>query len=100
MIGNESWNSNNQHSTADIYAGDVIAFSKAMKAVDPSILTIANGAGDEFFKTVIRKAGDHFDRLCVSNYGVEHFLRGYATYRDTLQDLIGPAETALQAMNK
>jgi hypothetical protein len=49
---------------------------------------------------VIGKAGDYFDRLCVSNYGVYNFFRGYDTYKDTLQDLIGPAETALHAMNK
>ena len=100
MIGNESWNSNNQNSNVNIYAQDVIDFSKAMKAIDPTILTIANGAGDDFFKTVIQKAGDYFDRLCVSNYGVNNFFRGYDTYKDTTQDLITPAETALQAMNK
>lgn len=41
-----------------------------MKAVDPSILVIPNGDSDEFFKTVINKAGNYIDRLCVSNYGV------------------------------
>ena len=100
MIGNESWNSNNENSNVNIYAQDVIDFSKAMKAVDPSILTIANGASDDFFKTVIQKAGDYFDRLCASNYGVNNFFKGYNTYRDTAQDLIEPAETALNAMNK
>ena len=100
MIGNESWNHNNGNSTADIYAQDVIDFSKAMKAVDPSILIIANGASDEFFKTVITKAGDHIDRLCVSNYGVYNFFAGYKTYRDTAQVLIWPALTAVNAMNK
>lgn len=99
MIGNESWNSNNENSNVAIYAQDVIDFSKAMKAVDPTILTIANGASDDFFKTVIQKAGNYFDRLCVSNYGVYNFFRGYNTYKDTAQDLIGPAETALHAMN-
>ena len=100
MIGNESWNSNNENSNVNIYAQDVIDFSKAMKAVDPSILTIANGASDDFFRTVIQKAGNYFDRLCVSNYGVNNFFKGYNTYKDTTQDLIEPAETALNAMNK
>jgi alpha-N-arabinofuranosidase len=99
MIGNESWNPNNVNSTPGIYAQDVIDFSRAMKEVDPSILVIANGQGDKFFKTVITKAGDHIDRLTVSNYGVRDFHRGYSTYRDTAQVLIQPALTAIRAMN-
>jgi alpha-N-arabinofuranosidase len=78
----------------------VIDFSKAMKAVDPSILIIPNGASEEFFKTVIQKAGNYFDRLCVSNYGVYDFYRGYKTYRDTSKVLIWPAMTAMKAVNK
>lgn len=100
MIGNESWNKNNINSTADIYAQDVIAFSKAMKAVDPSILIVPNGESDEFFKAVITQAGDYIDRLCVSNYGVFDFHQGYQTYSDSTKCLIWPAQTALNAMNK
>lgn len=100
MVGNESWNANNVNSTVDIYAQDVIDFSRAMKAVDSSILIIPNGASDDFFKTVITKAGNYIDRLCVSNYGVYNFFRGYDTYRDTAQVLIWPARTAIEAMNK
>lgn len=100
MIGNESWNKNNENSTVDIYAQDVIDFSKAMKAIDPSILIIPNGDSDEFFKTVITKAGDYIDRLCVSNYGIFNFNAGYESYKDTTRCLIWPAQTALNAMNK
>ena len=100
MIGNESWNKNNENSTVEIYAQDIIDFSKAMKAVDPSILVIPNGDSDEFFKTVINKAGNYIDRLCVSNYGVFDFNAGYESYRDTTRCLIWPAQTALNAMNK
>lgn len=100
MIGNESWNNNNENSTIDIYAQDVIDFSKAMKAVDPSILVIPNGDSEDFFKTVITKAGDYIDRLCVSNYGVFDFNAGYESYKDTTRCLIWPAQTALNAMNK
>jgi hypothetical protein len=99
MIANESWNSNNKNSSADIYARDVIDFSKAMKSVDSTILIIANGSGDDFFKTVINTAGDYIDRLTVSNYGVYNFHRGYNTYRDTSQVLIWPAKEAINAMN-
>lgn len=100
MIANESWNSNNKNSNVEIYAQDVIDFSKAMKAVDASILIIPNGDSDDFFKTVIQKSGNEIDRLCVSNYGVWFFPRGYASYRDTTQNLIQPALIALEAMNK
>lgn len=100
MIGNESWNKNNINSTADIYAQDVIDFSKAMKAVDPSILVIPNGDNEEFFKSVITKAGNYIDRLCVSNYGVFSFDNGYQSYSDSVKCLIWPAQTALNAMNK
>jgi hypothetical protein len=100
MIGNESWNSNNENSNAGIYARDVIDFSMAMKAVDSSILIIPNGAGEEFFKTVIEKAGDYIDRICVSNYGVFDFFRGYDTYRDTSKCLIWPAMTPISSIEK
>jgi alpha-L-arabinofuranosidase len=99
MIANESWNKNNVNSNAEIYAQDVIDFSKAMKAVDPTVLIIANGANDDFFKTVITRAGDYIDRLTVSNYGVYNFHNGYNTYRDTSQVLIWPAITAIKAMH-
>ncbi len=100
MIGNESWNTNNENSNVNIYAQDVIDFSKAMKAVDPSILIIPNGDSEEFFKTVILTAGDYIDRLCVSNYGVFDFNAGYESYKDTTRCLIWPAQTALNAINK
>ena len=99
MIANESWNSNNVNSTPEIYARDVIDFSKAMKEVDSTILIIANGASDAYFRTVITRAGDYIDRLTVSNYGVYNFYRGYQTYRDTAQVLIWPAITAVNAVN-
>jgi len=100
MIGNESWNNNNKNSTVEIYAQDVIDFSRAMKAVDPSILIIPNGDSDEFFKTVITKAGNYIDRICVSNYGVYDFINGYDTYRDSTKNLIWPAMTAIGALQK
>jgi len=98
MIGNESWHEQNENSTAEIYARDVIDFSKAMKAVDPSILIIPNGNDVDFSETVLKIAGDYSDMLCISNYPIYNYRAGYATYRDTLQDLISPASNALTAM--
>jgi len=98
MIGNESWHEQNENSTAEIYARDVIDFSKAMKAVDPSILIIPNGNDVDFSETILKISGDYSDMLCISNYPIYNYRAGYATYRDTLQDLISPASNALTAM--
>jgi hypothetical protein len=100
MIGNECWHKNNENSTAEIYARDVIDFSNAMKAVDPSILVIPNGNSVDFFEKVITLAGDHFDHLCLSNYPVWEYKSGYATYRDTVQDLMHPVMRAKTAIDQ
>jgi alpha-L-arabinofuranosidase len=98
MIGNECWHKNNENSTAEMYAQDVIDFSKAMKAVDPTIYIIPNGNSIDFFETVIKIAGEYIDHLCLSNYPVWEYKAGYATYRDTLQDLMHPVQRALAAI--
>jgi hypothetical protein len=98
MIGNESWHENNVNSTAEIYARDVVDFSIAMKAVDPSIYIIPNGNSLEFSETVMEIAGEHSDYFCISNYPVWEYRAGYATYRDTLQDLMHPVNRALTAI--
>jgi len=99
MIGNECWHKNNENSTAEIYARDVVDFSIAMKAVDPSIYIIPNGNSVEFFKDVLTIAAGHFDYLCLSNYPVWNYTAGYISYRDTLQDLMGPVKRALTAID-
>ena len=100
MIGNECWHKNNENSTAEIYARDVIDFSIAMKAVDPSIYIIPNGNSVEFFKDVLTIAAGHFDYLCLSNYPVWNYTAGYISYRDTLKDLMSPVKRALTAIEK
>ncbi|MBL7110767.1 MAG: hypothetical protein ISS19_02355 [Bacteroidales bacterium] len=100
MIGNESWHRQNVNSTAEIYARDVVDFSIAMKAVDPSIYIIPNGNSVEFCETVLDIAGKYIDYFCISNYPVWQYWAGYASYRDTLQDLMHPVDRALTAINK
>lgn len=100
MIGNECWNANNENSTADIYAQDVLDFAKAMKAVDPSIAIIPNGNTVDYFGMVIKKAGDYIDYLCLSNYPVWDYYAGYKTYRDTLQNFTAPVDRAEEALEK
>lgn len=99
MIGNECWHKNNENSTAEIYAKDVIDFSVAMKAIDPSIKIIPNGNSGDFFKEVLTIAAGHIDYLCLSNYPVWNYSSGYTSYRDTLKDLMGPVKTAISAIN-
>ena len=100
MIGNESWNSENKNSTPEIYAKDVVDFSKAMKAVDTTIHVVPNGNSELFWKTVLTIGAGYIDDICVSNYPVYNYRAGYSTYRDTLQNLMGPVQTALQAVKK
>ncbi|HZG24752.1 MAG TPA: hypothetical protein VEZ17_09245 [Chitinophagaceae bacterium] len=100
MIGNESWHKENINSTAQIYARDVVDFSKAMKAVDPSINIIPNGNTEIFWKEVLTTAAGHIDLICNSNYPVYNYRAGYVTYRDTAQNLLGPVTTALKAIDK
>ena len=100
MIGNESWHRQNINSTAEIYARDVVDFSRAMKAVDPTIRIVPNGNSVEFWEKVITIAGDHMDHLCFSNYPVYEYKAGYLTYRDTLQDLMRAVNRASEAIEK
>ena len=100
MIGNESWHPENTHSTPEIYARDVVDFSRAMKAVDPSILIIPNGRTMEEWATILPIVVDDIDLLCISNYPVYNYRAGYATYRDTLQNLVGGIDIALEAVDR
>ncbi len=100
LIGNESWHSENQNSTPEIYAHDVVDFSKAMKAVDSTIHIVPNGNSDQFWKTVLTIGAGHIDDICISNYPVYNYRAGFLTYSDTLQNLMGPVQTALKAIDK
>lgn len=100
MIGNECWHKNNENSTPEIYARDVVDFSRAMKAVDPSILIIPNSNSVEFFNTVLKIAGNDADMLCLSNYPVWDYSSGYNTYRDSVVDLLAPVKRAVTAMEE
>ncbi len=100
MIGNESWGPENKNSTAEIYANDVVAFSKAMKAVDPGIHIVPNGNSDLFWKSALTIGAGYIDDICISNYPVYNYHAGFATYRDTIKNLMSPVQTALKAIDK
>jgi hypothetical protein len=100
MIGNESWGPENKNSNADIYTQDVIDFSTAMKAVDPSISIVPNGNSDKWWQTVLTKAAGHIDAICISNYPVYKLPAGFASYRDSVLDFMYPVRTAKNAISK
>lgn len=67
MLANETWVT---QSTPWVYANDVVTFSKAMKAVDPTIWIIPNGNMPDWWEAIFKTAAGHFDAICNSNYPV------------------------------
>ncbi|HEX8658235.1 MAG TPA: hypothetical protein VF690_11890 [Hymenobacter sp.] len=100
MIGNESWGPENKNSNAELYAQDVVDFSKAMKAVDPAIQIVPNGNSEQWWKTVLTKAAGHIDALCLSNYPVYKLPKGFESYRDSVLNFTYPIATALRAITQ
>ena len=91
LIGNETWNIYIKNGAA-VYAEDVVAFSKAMKAVDPTISIVPNGNTDEWWQTLLPITRGYIDAVCVSNYPINTC--------DTVKSLLRPAEIAAQAIRK
>jgi len=100
MIGNESWHEQNKNSTPEIYARDVVDFSRAMKAVDASIKIIPNGRTIEWWEKVLPIAVKDIDYLCVSNYPAYDYKDGYATYRDNVKGLLREVNAALRGIDR
>lgn len=101
MIGNESWKScdYNGCATAAQYRDDIIQFSQAMKAVDPTIKIIANGETNSWWATVLPAAAPHIDYLGLSNYPVWQYTGGYSYYQNNAPNLMGVVNTATNALN-
>lgn len=75
-IGNESYNhSYAGFATPENYGKDLIEFSKAMKAVDPTIKIGANGTGENWWKTVLPVASSHIDFLSIHDYPAWDFTK-------------------------
>ena len=100
MIANESWGGENKNSNAEIYAQDVMDFSKAMKAIDPSIMIIPNGNSDAWWKTILTKDAGYIDAICLSNYPVYKLPKGFVSYRDSVLNFMHPVQTAIDAIDK
>ena len=99
MIGNETWNITYSGGTdADTYAHDLIRFSRAMKAIDPSIKIIANGHGIKWWQRILEVASAYVDYLGISNYPVNQRWLGYETYRMSHVELDEAVQNAIEAI--
>ena len=69
-LGNEIWGDwVRGHSDAETYARNYVRYSRAMRAVDPTIQLIAVGDNDmEWNRTVLRIAGGFIDYLAIHHY--------------------------------
>lgn len=69
-IGNETWQDSYAGSSpgASQYGRDVVEFSRAMKAVDPSIDIGVNGDSEDWFAGVLAEAADDVDFLALHSY--------------------------------
>ena len=111
MLGNESWVAYYKTATGvpygytpEMYARDLVDFSAAMKAVDPTIQVVANGV-DWTIKTYLPTAAASIDAICTSNYPVRESnpLRNYQDWVDKKYkngDLAWETENAALAINK
>jgi alpha-L-arabinofuranosidase len=83
VVGNESWNkaAYGNPGTASQYANDFIQFSKAMKAVDPTISVVANSQQGPWIDTLLQLSAEYVDAVAISNYPVYNWTNGYDRYR-------------------
>lgn len=91
-IGNEVWGPWQVGTcTAEQFAERTVAFAKAMKAADPSIVILACGHTDQAWnEPVLAIAGEHIDYLTLHLY---HGLGRFGMTRET------PAEERYKAMS-
>jgi len=84
---------------AEDYADLVVEFSKAMKAVDPTIRIGANGSLPEWWKVVLERARDHIDFLSVHQYS-SFPSSEYGKWKDTWWAGSGDINYALKALKE
>lgn len=98
-IGNENWN--NHKATPVEMARIVTEFSRAMKAVDPTIKVGASGNNDGWWSKFLPAAAPALDFINLSLYncwgwkGYDHFVS-----LPPNADTVGDVETALNAIDK
>ena len=94
-IGNE--NDLNKEWTPQKYANTVVQFSKAMKAVDPSIKIGANGmSGSEWWDKIMPIIKDDVDFLVTHQYSS---MQNYKQWKTNSWNYTGNLESAQKAIN-
>jgi alpha-L-arabinofuranosidase len=85
-IGNETWLStiddngwNIKGINPEIYAGDIVDISRAMKQEDPTILIGANGDSENYWTTILNQADKDIDFMSVHAYPM-YGCKSYADY--------------------
>jgi alpha-L-arabinofuranosidase len=98
-IGNESYYGGyNGTPTRAQYIAGVIDFSRAMKAVDPTIQIGANGRDSAWWEALIQQAGPDIDFLSVHDYPIWN-MSGYSSYKSYSHPLNGLAKLANNAVD-
>jgi len=100
MVGNESWNkaAYDNPSTALQYANDFVQFSKAMKAVDSSIIVVANSKPGTWLNTLLSNANGFIDAIAISNYPIWNWTNGYDTYRTGNPNFVADINSVVTAI--
>ncbi|MBN1671133.1 MAG: carbohydrate binding domain-containing protein [Kiritimatiellae bacterium] len=83
------------------YAADLIAFSAAMKAVDPTIKIGANGQSAARFQAILTNAAAAaaVDFLAVHDYPAYNWTAGYEQFRTSSPSFTNRVRTALAALD-
>jgi len=97
-IGNENWH--NQTAPAAEMATQVVRFSRAMKAVDPSIRVGASGNNGDWWKVFLPLAAADLDFLTVSVYNCWDWKSYDRLLRLPEPDLLQAAGSALHAIDR
>jgi len=100
MVGNESWNkaAYDNPSTALQYANNFVQFSKAMKAVDSSIIVVANSKPGTWLNTLLSNANGFIDAIAISNYPIWNWTNGYDTYRTGNPNFVADINSVVTAI--
>jgi alpha-L-arabinofuranosidase len=101
MIGNESWNAaayDPKVSTPTQYANDFVAFAKAMKAVDPSIVVVANSKPGTWVNTLLAVSDGYVDAIAISNYPVLNWFTGYDTFRTGTPSFVSEINSVISSI--
>lgn len=100
MVGNESWNkaAYDNPSTALQYTNDFVQFSKAMKAVDSSIIVVANSKPGTWLNTLLSNANGFIDAIAISNYPIWNWTNGYDTYRTGNPNFVADINSVVTAI--